>query len=158
MVFRPPGAIPRQMAPSTEWGVFDPLLFALEHFSSTATNVTPTPKADQGAGAKPATTPTSTKAPTSSPTPPGSPTPSHSPTPPGSPTSQPVGRVANTGGDGVYLRHTPNLSDRWVAWPDNTLLVILGARPITSGILLPLAWARESIVSLRGSTEKYPRL
>lgn len=101
--------------------------------SSTATNATPTPKAAQGAGAKPTTTPTPTKAPTSSPTPPGSPTPSHSPTPPSSPTSQPVGRVASTGGDGVYLRHTPNLSDRWVAWPDNTPLVILGGQANNDG-------------------------
>jgi hypothetical protein len=37
-----------------------------------------------------------------------------------------VGRVANTGGDGVFLRHTPVLSDRWIAWPDNTLFVLLG--------------------------------
>ena len=37
-----------------------------------------------------------------------------------------VGRVANTGGDGVFLRRTPVLSDRWVAWPDDTLFVLLG--------------------------------
>jgi len=34
--------------------------------------------------------------------------------------------VANTGGDGVYLRHTPHLADRWIAWPDNAPLIFLG--------------------------------
>jgi len=34
--------------------------------------------------------------------------------------------VANTGGDGVFLRHTPLLADRWMAWPDHTPLVFLG--------------------------------
>jgi len=38
-----------------------------------------------------------------------------------------TGYVANTGGDGVYLRHTPRLNDTWVAWADNTKLTILGA-------------------------------
>jgi len=37
-----------------------------------------------------------------------------------------VGHVANTGGDGVFLRHTPSLVDRWIAWPDHTSLVLLG--------------------------------
>jgi hypothetical protein len=37
-----------------------------------------------------------------------------------------VGQVANTGGDGVFLRHTPLLADRWMAWPDRTPLVFLG--------------------------------
>jgi hypothetical protein len=41
-------------------------------------------------------------------------------------TPLPVAIVANTGGDGVYLRHTPRLNDRWVAWRDNTHLVLLG--------------------------------
>ncbi|HLZ09473.1 MAG TPA: hypothetical protein VKT80_12840 [Chloroflexota bacterium] len=42
------------------------------------------------------------------------------------PTSALVGLVANTGGDGVFLRHTPVLSDHWIAWPDNTVFVLLG--------------------------------
>jgi hypothetical protein len=36
-----------------------------------------------------------------------------------------IGRVTQTGGDGVYLRHQPVLTDRWIAWPDNTPLVLL---------------------------------
>jgi hypothetical protein len=49
------------------------------------------------------------------------------PTPsPGTPTPQATAVIANTGGDGVYLRHTPHLADRWIAWPDNTRLVLLG--------------------------------
>jgi hypothetical protein len=35
--------------------------------------------------------------------------------------------VGNTGGDGVYLRRTPILSDTWIAWPDGTPLVLLGS-------------------------------
>jgi hypothetical protein len=37
------------------------------------------------------------------------------------------GRVGNTGGDGVFLRHSPRLADRWIAWADNTPLTLLGA-------------------------------
>ncbi len=42
-------------------------------------------------------------------------------------TPQPIARVGNTGGDGVYLRHTPRLNDTWLAWRDNTPLVLTGA-------------------------------
>ncbi|HEY8478133.1 MAG TPA: hypothetical protein VIN09_14830, partial [Chloroflexota bacterium] len=35
-------------------------------------------------------------------------------------------RVANTDRAGVYLRRTPNLNDRLRAWPDNTILVVVG--------------------------------
>jgi hypothetical protein len=38
-----------------------------------------------------------------------------------------TGHVANTGGDGVYLRHTPHMADIWIAWHDNTKLTLLGA-------------------------------
>jgi hypothetical protein len=31
-------------------------------------------------------------------------------------------RVAGTNGDGVYLRRTPGDTNRWVAWPDNTVV------------------------------------
>ena len=34
--------------------------------------------------------------------------------------------VANTGGDGVYLRRTPNLEDRDTAYVDGTILVQIG--------------------------------
>lgn len=34
--------------------------------------------------------------------------------------------VGNTGGDGVFLRHTPSLNDRWVAWMDRTPLLPTG--------------------------------
>jgi hypothetical protein len=50
------------------------------------------------------------------------------PTRPGAPTATtgPVTyRVVNTGGDGVFLRRTPALADRLVAWPDGTRLVSL---------------------------------
>jgi len=53
-------------------------------------------------------------------------TPPTTPTP-GTPTPQRTVHVANTGGDGVYLRRTPHLADRWIAWADNTPLVFLGS-------------------------------
>jgi hypothetical protein len=34
--------------------------------------------------------------------------------------------VANTDGEGVYLRRTPNMADRLVAWPDGTRLEVIG--------------------------------
>ncbi|HOG45736.1 MAG TPA: SH3 domain-containing protein [Anaerolineae bacterium] len=39
-------------------------------------------------------------------------------------TATPRGRlvVGNTGGDGVYLRHSPRMSDKAHAWPDGTVL------------------------------------
>ena len=41
----------------------------------------------------------------------------------------PVGQwvaVANTGGDGIYLRRTPRLADRLIGWPDGTKLQVVG--------------------------------
>jgi hypothetical protein len=35
-------------------------------------------------------------------------------------------KIANTGGDGVFVRRTPKMSDRLVAWPDNTPMEFLG--------------------------------
>lgn len=35
--------------------------------------------------------------------------------------------VGNTGGDGVWLRRTPAMSDRLRAWPDNTPMQVIGA-------------------------------
>ncbi|MBI3968530.1 MAG: hypothetical protein HY329_23090 [Chloroflexi bacterium] len=34
--------------------------------------------------------------------------------------------VGNTGGDGVYVRRTPNLEAKIQAWPDGTKLTVLG--------------------------------
>lgn len=74
--------------------------------------------------AKPSMTATPAKPGQATPTPPG---PAVTPTP----SLGSTGVVANTGGDGVYLRHTPHLADRWVAWPDNTPLKLLG--PVAQG-------------------------
>lgn len=41
--------------------------------------------------------------------------------------------VGNTGGEGVYLRRTPVMSDRAVAWPDGTRLEILGDETWSDG-------------------------
>jgi hypothetical protein len=35
-------------------------------------------------------------------------------------------KIANTSGDGVYVRRTPRMADRLVAWPDNTPIEFLG--------------------------------
>jgi hypothetical protein len=48
------------------------------------------------------------------------------------PAAAPVFVVANTGGDGVYLRRTPNLDDRDTAYPDGTRLTAIGA-DVTAG-------------------------
>lgn len=51
------------------------------------------------------------------------------PTPQPSPTPVPPPvfvRIANTGGDGVFLRRTPRSSDKLVAWMDGTVLQIVG--------------------------------
>ena len=34
--------------------------------------------------------------------------------------------VGNTGGDGVYIRRTPNMEDRIKAWPDGTEMPVIG--------------------------------
>ena len=43
-------------------------------------------------------------------------------------------RVANTGGEGVFLRRTPTLADRLVAWPDGTRLQSLGEAATGDGV------------------------
>jgi hypothetical protein len=73
---------------------------------------TPTPTTPATATAHP---------PTATVTVPAAPTATAKPTPPAG-----TAHVGNTGGDGAYLRHTPRLADHWVAWPDNTSLVLLG--------------------------------
>ena len=73
-------------------------------------------------------------APTSAPTPSATePRLPPSPTVLPSPTALPVGRVGNTGGDGVYLRRTPRMDDRSIAWADNTQLILLGAEATGDG-------------------------
>ncbi|MBI2953820.1 MAG: hypothetical protein HYY30_05870 [Chloroflexi bacterium] len=53
------------------------------------------------------------------------PTPTVEPTPVPEPTPVFV-TIANTGGDGVFLRRTPRSADRLVAWMDGTVLEIVG--------------------------------
>jgi hypothetical protein len=55
---------------------------------------------------------------------------------PATPTGQPRRFiVANTGGEGVYLRRTPRLTDRDIAYPDNTQLVAIGDDVNGEGLL-----------------------
>ena len=51
------------------------------------------------------------------------------------PTVKPGGTlvVANTSGDGVYIRRTPRLNDRIVAWPDGTRMQDLGEQVTGDG-------------------------
>lgn len=42
--------------------------------------------------------------------------------------------VGNTGGDGVALRRTPNLNDRVVAWPDRTVMTVVGPDVTANGL------------------------
>ncbi len=43
-------------------------------------------------------------------------------------------RVANTDGIGAYIRRTPSLADRLRAWPDRTLLKVVGPDTTAEGI------------------------
>lgn len=43
--------------------------------------------------------------------------------------------VGNTGGDGVYIRRTPHLADRMVAWPDGTRMESLFQEEYANGRL-----------------------
>ena len=54
--------------------------------------------------------------------------------PPAQPPAPAQWVVANTGGDGVYLRRTPKLDARMVAWPDNTTMVDLGEQATGDGL------------------------
>ncbi len=47
-------------------------------------------------------------------------------------------KVANTNGDGVYVRRTPRLADKVVPWPDNTPMEYLGEQADGDG----LHWAK----------------
>jgi peptidoglycan glycosyltransferase len=56
------------------------------------------------------------------------------------PTPQPTGRpvrrvrVGNTDGMGVYIRRTPNLDDKLRAWPDGTVLEVVGEEVEQNGV------------------------
>lgn len=53
------------------------------------------------------------------------------------PTATPVQArlvVGNTGGVGVYLRRTPNMNDRVVAWPDRTAMTVIGEDVDANGV------------------------
>lgn len=43
--------------------------------------------------------------------------------------------VANTGGDGVYLRRSPNPQDRLRAWPDRTRMEVAGPDVDVDGLI-----------------------
>jgi hypothetical protein len=43
-------------------------------------------------------------------------------------------KIANTNGDGVFLRKTPHLNDKLLPWPDNTVLKVLGPTVESDGI------------------------
>jgi hypothetical protein len=47
-------------------------------------------------------------------------------------------KVANTNGDGAYIRRTPRLADKIVPWPDNTPMEYLGEQADGDG----LHWAK----------------
>ncbi|MAG36926.1 MAG: hypothetical protein CL878_11885 [Dehalococcoidia bacterium] len=58
------------------------------------------------------------------------------PTPAPSPTVTPAFvQVANTGGDGVFMRLTPNLADRLKAWDDGTIFTVIGPDVESDGII-----------------------
>jgi hypothetical protein len=60
------------------------------------------------------------------------PTPEPEPTPASPPTFV---RVANTGGDGVFLRRTPRSGDRLVAWNEGTVMEIIGEDREAEGVI-----------------------
>lgn len=84
----------------------------------------PTPSPKPTALAIAPTAPPTPTSPAASPTPvPAPPSPTAAP-----PTATPSAYlVANTGGDGVYLRRAPGSDERIKAWPDRTRLTVAGA-------------------------------
>ncbi|HEX5418252.1 MAG TPA: hypothetical protein VFZ25_21560 [Chloroflexota bacterium] len=133
-VFSPPASVTNLGLPSSQ-AVPDLNLTPQPQATFTAPSPVPalagipvkeTPKA--GETPKPTTTPAPTMtASAANGAPTTTPTPVKITTPTPAAIANQVGYVANTGGDGVYLRHTPRLDDTWVAWQDNTRLTILGA-------------------------------
>jgi hypothetical protein len=85
--------------------------------------------------------PTPTAAPTITPPAPATVAPTattrvSTPTPTAAPTPGPSRLVvANTGGDGVFIRKSPSLGDRLHAWPDDTPMQVVGEdRQVGGGI------------------------
>jgi|GEM_PF-2776004 len=87
----------------------------------------PSATAKPGQPAQPKPGSTSTPSPAATPTRAASPTALPATTSTVVPIANQVAYVTNTGGDGVYLRHSPRLTDTWVAWPDNTKVTLVGA-------------------------------
>lgn len=67
--------------------------------------------------------------------------PTATPLPPPMPAAPAIGGakrtfgVANTGGEGVYLRRSPRLDDRLSAWPDDTRLEEIGPETTVDGVV-----------------------
>ncbi len=60
--------------------------------------------------------------------------PTAAPTPSPVPSPQPrLLVVANTGGEGVFLRRTPSASDKVRAWPEKTAMVLVGEDTVVDG-------------------------
>jgi hypothetical protein len=93
--------------------------------------IQPTPTPTVPGAQPPSATPSAATTPPAGAPPPVAPPQTPAPPTPGPQTSA---RVGNTGGDGVYLRHTPRKSDTWIAWRDNTPLVLTGATATGDGL------------------------
>ncbi len=56
------------------------------------------------------------------------------PQPTATPGAQTAMRVGNTGGDGVFIRRTPNMNDKIRPWQDGTQMTVLGSPVTVNGI------------------------
>lgn len=101
-------------------GVLASLVASLLVVACTATASAPAPTRAPGATTAPVPPPTAVPTPR-----PSTPTPPPLPTPTSTPAATTV-RVANTDGEGVYLRRSPVMADRIRAYRDDTLLRIIG--------------------------------
>ena len=57
------------------------------------------------------------------------------PAPTATPGSKGQMKVGNTGGDGVFIRRTPNLNDKIRPWQDGTTMVVEGTPEAVNGIV-----------------------
>lgn len=106
---------------------------ALAAAQSAPPSVSASPTAPSAEGVAGSATPTAV--PRSSPQPAPAPTQAAPVTPtPAGPVVSPAYYVGNTGGDGVYLRHTPRLSDKAGAWPDGAAMLGRGPRVTAGGV------------------------
>lgn len=92
----------------------------------------------QGGAIVAVSTPTLTAVPTPSPSPTPIPTrqpatPTSASSPIATPPAKSFAQVGNTDGDGVYIRRTPKIADKIVAWPDGTLMEIVGEDVMAEG-------------------------